>query len=121
MPNLITAQKWLDTKEYPFSSNYLETQWGKIHYLDEGKGETILFVHGTPTWSFLYRNYIKELSKNYRCIALDHLGFGLSDKPKNFPGTPQLHSENLKALIDALQLKDITLVVHDFGGPIGLS
>ncbi len=121
MQNLTTSPKWLDTKEYPFSSHFLKTQWGKIHYIDEGKGETILFVHGTPTWSFVYRNYIKELSKHYRCIALDHLGFGLSDKPKHFPGTPQLHSENLKLLIDTLQLKDITLVVHDFGGPIGLS
>jgi len=121
MQNPSKTQQWLDTKEYPFKSHYLETKWGKLHYVDEGKGDVILFVHGTPAWSFLYRNYIKKLSENYRCIALDHIGFGLSDKPASFPGTPQMHSENLKTLVEALNLKNITLVVHDFGGPIGLS
>jgi len=116
-----TAQEWLDTSEYPFQSNYLTTDYGKMHYIDEGKGETLLFVHGTPTWSFLYRNYIKTLSQQYRCTAIDHLGFGLSDKSKNFTGTPQAHASNLTHLIEHLNLKDITLVVHDFGGPIGLS
>ncbi len=117
----IAATDWLDRSIYPFTSRFLNTPNGKLHYIDEGQGEVILFVHGTPTWSFMYRNYIKILSKNYRCIALDHLGFGLSDKPMDFIGTPQAHSKNLKKLIDTLQLKNITLVVHDFGGPIGLS
>lgn len=121
MQNTLAAQNWLDKNEYPFQSNYLHTAKGKIHYIDEGQGEVILFVHGTPTWSFLYRNYIKELSKTHRCIAIDHLGFGLSDKPKDVLGTPSFHSKNLNLLIDSLQLKNITLVVHDFGGPIGLS
>ncbi|MEC7752468.1 alpha/beta fold hydrolase [Roseivirga thermotolerans] len=115
------AQNWLNTTEYPFHSNYLTTEHGKLHFIDEGKGEVILFVHGTPTWSFLYRNYIKALSGTYRCIALDHIGFGLSDKPKNFAGTPQEHAKNLNLLIEHLNLKNITLVVHDFGGPIGLA
>jgi len=121
MQNSSQAQDWVDKIEYPFESNYLNTEQGNIHYIDEGKGDVILFVHGTPTWSFLYRNYIKELSKTHRCIAIDHLGFGLSDKPKNFSGTPELHSKNLTTLIEKLNLKNITLVVHDFGGPIGLS
>ncbi len=69
----------------------------------------------------MYRNYIKALSKNYRCIAIDHLGFGLSEKPEDFEGTPQAHSKNLNHLIEHLNLTNITLVVHDFGGPIGLS
>ena len=112
---------WLDTYEHPFAANYFETQYGKMHYIDEGRGEIILFVHGTPTWSFLYRNYIKTLSKTHRCLAIDHLGFGLSDKPSDFYGSPQLHSQNLTAFISHLELKDVTLVVHDFGGPIGLS
>jgi len=116
-----TAQKWLDTTEYPFRSNYITTSYGKLHYIDEGKGDVLLFVHGTPTWSFLYRNHIKALSKSYRCVALDHLGFGLSDKPENFIGTPQSHANILRLLIERLNLKNITLVVHDFGGPIGLS
>jgi haloalkane dehalogenase len=121
MQHNVNAQNWLDTTEYPFRSNYLETKHGKIHYIDEGQGDIILFVHGTPTWSFLYRNYVKELSKTHRCIAIDHLGFGLSDKPTDFNGTPVAHSKNLELLIDSLQLEKFTLVVHDFGGPIGLS
>ena len=116
-----TAQKWLDTSEYPFQSNYLSTDHGKLHFIDEGEGDVILFVHGTPTWSFLYRRYIRDLSKTHRCIALDHIGFGLSDKPEKFAGTPQEHAKNLNLLIEHLHLKNITLVVHDFGGPIGLS
>lgn len=116
-----TAQKWLDTREYPFQPNYLTTPSGQLHYIDEGKGDVILFVHGTPTWSFLYRSYIKALSNTHRCIAPDHIGFGLSDKPGNFAGTPQEHARNLNQLIEHLDLKNITIVVHDFGGPIGLS
>lgn len=115
------AQSWLDRSLYPFESRYFELPEGKLHYVDEGKGETIVFVHGTPAWSFLYRNFIKDLSKDYRCIAMDHLGFGLSDKPADFPGTPQAHAHNLGLLLESLNLDNITLVVHDFGGPIGLS
>ena len=72
---------WLDQKEYPFNSNYFNVNGHQMHYIDEGQGETILFIHGTPSWSFDFRNVIKSLSKNYRCIAIDHVGFGLSDKP----------------------------------------
>lgn len=115
------AQVWLDTNLYPFKSHYFSTPSGNIHYVDEGEGEVILFVHGTPAWSFLYRDYIAHFSNNYRCIAIDHLGFGLSDKPTNFNGTPQLHAKNLSNFIESLGLKNITLVVHDFGGPIGLA
>lgn len=115
------AQKWVDSVQYPFKSNYLVTSYGNLHYIDEGEGDVILFVHGTPTWSFLYRNHIKVLSKSYRCVAIDHLGFGLSDKPENFIGTPQSHATILHQAIEQLGLKNITLVVHDFGGPIGLS
>ncbi len=115
------SQSWVDTVLYPFENKFLKLEAGSMHYVDEGKGDVILFVHGTPTWSFLYRNHIKALSKTHRCIALDHIGFGLSDKPKNFVGTPQAHAENVNLLIDHLNLKNITLVVHDFGGPIGLS
>lgn len=117
----INAQKWLDTTLYPFTHQYIQLEHGKMHYVDEGEGEVILFIHGTPTWSFLYRDFIKDLSKNYRCIAIDHIGFGLSDKPETFDGTPQSHSKNLSEFINRLNLKNITLVVHDFGGPIGLS
>ena len=119
--NKTRNEAWIDSALYPFQSNYVQLEAGKMHYVDEGKGEIILFVHGTPTWSFLYRNQIKSLSKRYRCIAIDHLGFGLSEKPENFDGTPQSHSENLEEFIHQLNLNNFTLVVHDFGGPIGLS
>ncbi len=116
----VQTQKWLDTSLHPFKSNYVQLPTGRMHYVDEGKGEVILFVHGTPTWSFLFRDFIKKLAQNHRCIAVDHLGFGLSDKPENSEGTPQTHAQNLSAFIKHLNLETITLVVHDFGGPIGL-
>ena len=82
------APKWLNKSFYPFESKFLQLQAGHMHYVDEGKGNVILFVHGTPTWSFLYRDLIKDLSKDYRCIAIDHLGFGLSEAPNSFSGKP---------------------------------
>ncbi|MEP5111227.1 MAG: alpha/beta fold hydrolase, partial [Ekhidna sp.] len=115
------SQSWVDTTLYPFENKFLRLEAGNMHYVDEGKGEIILFVHGTPTWSFLYRDFVKELSKEYRCIAIDHLGFGLSDKPDSIPGTPEWHSQNLSEFIRKLDLQNTTLVVHDFGGPIGLA
>ncbi|MGB0525134.1 MAG: alpha/beta fold hydrolase [Flammeovirgaceae bacterium] len=112
---------WLDQNLYPFESNFLQLAAGQMHYIDEGRGDVILFVHGTPTWSFLYRNFIKHLSQHYRCIAMDHLGFGLSEKPESFVGTPQAHAQNLSEFIRKMNLRKVTLVVHDFGGPIGLA
>lgn len=91
-----------------------------MHYVDEGSGDTLLLVHGTPTWSFEYRHVIKALSKRFRCVAPDHLGFGLSSRPKAFAYTPEAHADVLKAFVDRLGLDRFTLVVHDFGGPIGL-
>ncbi|MDD7886218.1 alpha/beta fold hydrolase [Flavivirga sp. 57AJ16] len=120
MASKINQYNWVDKNVFPFKSNYFQTKSGKIHYVDEGEGEIILFVHGTPTWSFLYRNFISALSKEYRCIAVDNLGFGLSDKPEGFDGTPEAHANNLSQFIQELNLSNITLVVHDFGGPIGL-
>jgi pimeloyl-ACP methyl ester carboxylesterase len=112
---------WLNASMYPFTHRYLDLPDGRMHYVDEGSGEVLLFIHGTPAWSFLYREQIKHFSASYRCIAIDHLGFGLSDKPPGFEGTPQAHSANLALFVNKLGLDNITLVVHDFGGPIGLS
>jgi haloalkane dehalogenase len=112
---------WIDRTEFPFESHFLPLQIGKMHYVDEGSGEPIVMVHGNPTWSFLYRHLIKCLSKNHRCIAVDHIGFGLSDKPVEWSYYPEDHATNLSLLIEKLVLKDITLVVQDWGGPIGLS
>jgi haloalkane dehalogenase len=89
--------------------------------VSEGEGEPIVFVHGNPSWSFESRNVIKALSKHFRCIAMDHLGFGLSDKPWNYAYLPQDHASNLEALLESLHLTAVTLVVGDWGGPIGLS
>jgi pimeloyl-ACP methyl ester carboxylesterase len=115
------TNNWLDTKEYPFQSNYFEINGQKLHYIDEGKGETILFIHGTPSWSFDFRNSIKALQDQYRCIAIDHIGFGLSDKPEVYDYSTQNHSATLEKFILDKKLENITLVVHDFGGPIGLN
>lgn len=92
-----------------------------MHYVDEGDGDPLVMVHGTPTWSFLYRHLIRELSRDHRVIAVDHLGFGLSDKPAHGDYRPQALAHDLAAVIERLDLQRMTLVLHDFGGPIGLS
>lgn len=120
MYNTTFTQPWLDTISYPFESKFINLTAGKMHYIDEGVGETILFVHGTPTWSFLYREHVKRLSKEFRCIAIDHLGFGLSEQNESFAGDPAWHANNLSEFLRELKLENVTLVVHDFGGPIGL-
>ncbi|MFH2140238.1 MAG: alpha/beta fold hydrolase [Pseudomonadota bacterium] len=111
---------WLDRNEYPFASHHFKTAAGRMHYVDEGSGEVILFLHGNPAWSFLYRKQIKHLSPHYRCIAPDYLGFGLSDKPYDWSYLPEDHAKYIEAFIEHLGLKDITLVVNDWGGPIGM-
>lgn len=111
---------WIDRNEYPFASHYFQTEVGRLHYVDEGAGAPIVMLHGNPAWSFQYRNLIKQLRTQYRCIAPDHLGFGLSDKPSDWNYLPEEHAKNLAALIEHLGLKNITLVVQDWGGPIGI-
>lgn len=113
--------QWLDKSAYPFTSNYFDVSGHNLHYIDEGKGETILFVHGTPSWSFDYRKIIIKLNENYRCIAIDHIGFGLSDKPEHYDYSTLNHSKTLEKFVLAKKLDNVTLVVHDFGGPIGLN
>lgn len=112
---------WLDRTEYPFKPNFFTVNEQKLHYVDVGTGDTILFVHGTPSWSFDYRHIIKKLKSRFRCIAIDHIGFGLSDKPKAYDYSTQHHAHTLEKFILTKKLTNITLVVHDFGGPIGLS
>ena len=109
--------------EYPFESNFFEYLGKSIHFIDEGPrdGDPILMVHGNPTWSFFYRNLIKSLRHRYRTIAIDHLGCGLSDKPSTFDYCLPKHRDNLAALVDALNLRRVTLVAHDWGGAIGLA
>lgn len=118
--NETIKHEWLNTKEYPFVSKYIAIDKHSMHYVDEGEGDVLLMVHGTPVWSFLYRHCIRQFSGKYRCVALDHLGFGLSDKPDNADYTPQAHAERLGAFIKALDLRNITVITQDYGGPIAL-
>jgi pimeloyl-ACP methyl ester carboxylesterase len=115
-----SAHAWLDTTLYPFTPRRFQTAHGAMSYLDVGSGPTVLLVHGTPSWSFEWRHVIEDLAKDHRVIAPDHLGFGLSDKPWDAPLMPEDHAARLRALVEHLDLRDVTLVVHDFGGPIGL-
>jgi haloalkane dehalogenase len=112
---------WLDRAEYPFASHWIEIEGARMHYLDEGHGPTLLMVHGTPTWSFLYRHLVKGLRDRYRCVVPDHLGFGLSDKPAGDAYRPPDQARRFAAFVEGLGLTDVTLAVHDFGGPIGLA
>ena len=112
---------WVDLREYPFESREFVADGGTLRYVDEGAGPPVVMVHGTPTWSFMYRHLIVALRDRFRCVAPDNLGFGLSDRPRGVSYRPQDQARRLGALIDALGLKDLTLVVHDFGGPIGLA
>lgn len=120
IPIMAHAQfSWLDRNQYPFQSHYFPVNSHNMHYVDEGQGKLILFVHGTPSWSFDWRKVIKDLRGDFQCVAIDHIGFGLSDKPKGYDYSTLNHSETLEKFILEKGFKDITLVLHDFGGPIG--
>ena len=111
---------------YPFRSNWHFINGHKYHYLDEGKDEVVVMVHGNPTWSFFYRNLVIGLRNDFRCLVPDHIGCGFSDKPQKYAYTLSSHIDNLeKWLEDILPPADseqgrINMVVHDWGGPIGL-
>ncbi len=110
--------------EYPFSSHFIQTPMGQMHYVDEGRAQgtsTVLALHGNPSWSFLYRKFITALSPDRRVVVPDHIGFGLSEKPDDEDSyTLKAHIDHLEALVCALNLTNITLVMQDWGGPIGL-
>jgi pimeloyl-ACP methyl ester carboxylesterase len=107
---------------YPFQPNFLDVGGHALHYLDEGSGDPVVMVHGNPTWSFYYRNLVRDLAPTHRCVVPDHIGCGRSDKPGDdaYPYRLGRRIEDLGALLDHLELEDITLVVHDWGGMIGL-
>lgn len=111
---------WVDRNAFPFTSRWLSTTDGRLHYVDEGRGPAIVFVHGTPTWSFEYRHLIRAMRDSHRCIALDHLGFGLSDRPADAVYTPEAQAARFTEAMTRLGVDACTLVVHDFGGPIAL-
>ena len=112
---------WL-AKLYPFRAQQFFTPHGaNMSYVDEGPGddEAVLMLHGNPTWSFFYREVIRELASSVRCVAPDHVGMGLSDKPQDYPYTLATRIADIEALVASLKLRRVHLVVHDWGGAIG--
>lgn len=105
---------------YPWKHHFLGLNGLNLNYVDEGEGPAMLMVHGNPTWSFYYRHLITAYAKHFRCVVPDHIGCGFSDKPQDYEYTLENHIQNLEKLVAFLDLKDITLVVHDWGGAIGM-
>jgi haloalkane dehalogenase len=112
---------WLPVDLYPFTSRFAEIGGARMHYLDEGSGPPLLLLHGNPTWSFLYRDIICGLRDRYRCIAVDYPGFGLSEAAPGYGFTPAEHARVVEELVLRLDLRDATLMVQDWGGPIGFA
>jgi haloalkane dehalogenase len=112
---------WIPQDLYPFDDRYADVDGATVHYVDEGNGPPLLLLHGNPTWSFLYRDVIKGLSDRHRCIAPDHPGFGLSRAPSGYGYTAVEHARVLEQLIVQLDLTDVTMMVQDWGGPIGFA
>jgi len=111
----------LDAFRALFTPRYLNLDGHRYHYVDVGSGPTVVMLHGNPSWSFYYRNLIRALSTTHRVIVPDHMGCGLSDKPAAYPYQLETHVQNLTALLEHLEVQSFGLVVHDWGGPIGLS
>ncbi|MDW7772341.1 MAG: alpha/beta fold hydrolase [Desulfobulbaceae bacterium] len=107
--------------EYPFSPETISVAGQySLSYVDAGEGQPVVFLHGNPSWSYLYRNLIAGLSSSCRCIAPDHLGCGYSDKPQHYSYLLRNHIANLESLLDHLHIEQCTLVMHDWGGAIGM-
>lgn len=107
--------------EYPYRSHFhVLGDTNKLHYIDEGEGPPVVLVHGNPTWSYFYRNLVAQLKGDFRVIAVDNIGCGYSDKPQDYPYTLEKHIQNLGSLIESLELRRYSLVLHDWGGAIGM-
>jgi haloalkane dehalogenase len=103
---------------FPFKPHFRQINGFQMHYVDEGRGEPIVCVHGEPTWGYLYRRFIPPLAQSHRVVVPDHMGFGKSDTPQDKPYTLAQHVDNFTKLLLGLDLKDITLIFQDWGGPI---
>ena len=123
MPVIRTPEdRFKDLPDFPFQPHYLDIDDLRIHYLDEGESQVILCLHGEPSWSYLYRKMIPILSKNHRVLAMDFVGFGRSDKfTERSEYSFQMHHDTIIRFIRALKLEQITLVVQDWGGLLGLT
>ncbi len=111
---------WLDERLFPFRSRIVEIDGCRVHYVDEGEGPPLLLLHGNPTWSFLYRDIVRGLRGHFRCVAPDYPGFGLSVAREGYGFTPAEHADIIERLLLALDLSGVTVMVQDWGGPIGL-
>ncbi|MEZ6096637.1 MAG: alpha/beta fold hydrolase [Pirellulaceae bacterium] len=106
---------------YSFDLNRHSLKDGiSMSFVDDGSGSPVLMVHGNPTWSFYFHPLIQQLRDQHRCIAVDHVGCGLSDKPQSYNYCLDQHIDNLVSLVDELNLHNVTLVAHDWGGAIGM-
>lgn len=110
-----------DPSLYPFAPHWFTSRAGQLHYVDEGAGPAILFCHGNPAWSFLYRKVIIRLRGSFRCIAVDYLGFGLSERPESYGYTAEEHARCVGELVDHLKLDGFIAMGHDWGGPVSLA
>jgi haloalkane dehalogenase len=112
---------WVPRDLYPFESRYLDLAGTQLHYVDEGRGPVLLLLHGNPTWSFLYRDIIQGLRESFRCIALDFPGFGLSQHAPGYGFRPVEHAAVVERFVLELDLREVTMMVQDWGGPIGFA
>jgi haloalkane dehalogenase len=112
---------WVPEELYPFRSSYVPIDGAQVHYVDEGSGPPLLLMHGNPTWSFLYREIVKGLRDRYRCVAVDYPGFGLSRAAPGYGFTPAEHARVIEQLVLHLDLREVTMMVQDWGGPIGFA
>jgi len=110
-----------DPALYPFESRWFDSSRGRIHYIDEGDGPPLLLCHGNPTWSFLYRDIVIALRDQFRCIAVDYLGFGLSARPAGFGYTIDEHASVVGEFVDHLGLDGYLTMGQDWGGPISMA
>jgi pimeloyl-ACP methyl ester carboxylesterase len=106
---------------FPFTPHFTEVRGFRMHYVDEGEGEPIVCLHGEPTWAYLYRKFVPALSRRHRVVVPDHMGFGKSETPADREYTLGTHVDNLEALILELDLRDLTLVMQDWGVPSGVA
>jgi pimeloyl-ACP methyl ester carboxylesterase len=111
---------WLPREEWPFELRFVDVDGHRVHYVDEGKGPTLLFVHA-GFWSFVWRDLIEEMRSDFRCVALDFPGHGLSEAASGYRVGLESHGAVLAGFVEALELREFTLVAHDLGGPIGIT
>jgi len=116
---MVTRPAWVSDELFPFESRFLDVRGANVHYIDEGEGPAFLALHGNPTWSFLYRHIVQGLEDRFRCVALDYPGFGLSTAPAGYRYTIAEHARVVDGFVEQLALREVTLMVQDWGGPIG--